>query len=382
MDNTQKIILFISHSSDLYGAERCLLDLVINLPKKIKPIVIIPSSGKLHSILKYHDVESYIFKFRGWWYRKFRIKLIYRCSLNLFSVIKLYVFFKKKNIDLVYTNTMYSPIGIILAKLLRVKHIQHCHEYLNLNNSASFDFGIFYSTKFISNNSSAIICISNSHLLDLRRFMDPKKLNIVYNGVTFNSNIDIQKQVDLDLPLKILVVGSISINKNQFLALKAISILVKKGINIQLSFIGNSLDPNYEVELKMFIQKEDLFDNVTFLGFKKNVEEFLQLNDILLVCSNNETFGRVVIEAMAMKVPVIASDLPSIAEIIKHRENGLLFPSNNCDLLVNSIETLLHDSLLRESITNNGYTTYLNNFTLNIYVNNIYNILKNELQIS
>ena len=241
MANIQKRVLFISHSSDLYGAERCLLDLVINLPKSIKPIVIIPSSGKLNNILKNHDVEFYIFKFRGWWYRKFRIKLIYRCLLNFFSIIKLYLFFNKKNINLVYTNTMYSPIGIILAKLLRVKHIQHCHEYLNLNNSAFFDFGIFYSTKLISNNSAAIICISNSHLLDLQRFMDPNKLNIVYNGVTFNSNIDTKKQVDIDLPLKILVIGSISKNKNQLLALKAISILVKKGINIQLSFIGNSL---------------------------------------------------------------------------------------------------------------------------------------------
>ena len=131
----------------------------------------------------------------------------------------------------------------------------------------------------------------------------------------------------------------------------------------------------------MFIQKEDLFDNVTFLGFKKNVEEFLQLNDILLVCSNNETFGRVVIEAMAMKVPIISSELPSISEIISHEENGLLYPCNNSNLLANCIEILLNDPLLREKIVENGFNCYLNKFTLNIYINNIYNILENELQI-
>jgi glycosyltransferase involved in cell wall biosynthesis len=374
MSSSKVKILFISHSSALYGSERCLLDLIVNLPNSIVPIVIMPSNGLLNETIKTHNIETHIIKFRGWWYRRLWIKFIYRALINFSALIRLYIKFKDRNINLIYTNTIHSPIGIVLSRMLGVKHIQHCHEYLNLNNSANFDFGLNLSARFISENSATIICTSYAHKLDLQRHIDAAKINIVYNGTNFERNIA-KTSFSPKKSFQILMIGSISRNKNQLLALKALNSLSEDGFNVDLKILGDSLEPKYQLELNQYIMENNLKSYVSFLGFKENVQEYLSNSDLLLVCSNNETFGRVIIEAMATNVVVVSSALPSISEIIIHRYSGLLYPTNNLALLTDCINTLMNDSNLRLKLIENARLEYLNKFKLEIYIKNITNLI-------
>jgi len=374
MSNPEVKILFISHSSALYGSERCLLDLIVNLPNSIVPIVIMPSNGLLNETLKKHKIETHIIMFRGWWYRRYRIKFIYRALINFIALIRLYIKYNDRNINLIYTNTIHTPIGIVLSRMLRVNHIQHCHEYLNLNNSANFDFGLNLSTRFISENSTKIICTSYAHKLDLQKHIDAAKINIVHNGTNFkitNTNNSFSPKNCF----QILMIGSISRNKNQLLALKALNNLSKDGLDVDLKIIGDSLEPEYQFELNQYIIENNLKGYVSFLGFKENVQEYLMNSDLLLVCSINETFGRVILEAMATNVAVISSALPSISEIITHNYSGLLYPTNNSALLTDCIITLMNNNNLRLKLIENARLEYINKFKLEIYIKKITNLI-------
>ncbi|HEY4612737.1 MAG TPA: glycosyltransferase family 4 protein, partial [Bacteroidota bacterium] len=80
--------------------------------------------------------------------------------------------------------------------------------------------------------------------------------------------------------------------------------------------------------------------------------------------SENEPFGRVVIEAMACGVPVVAADSGGIPEIITHGEDGLLVPVNDKRALADAIKRLLSDKELYNRVRLNGRTTVEQRFSL------------------
>ena len=87
--------------------------------------------------------------------------------------------------------------------------------------------------------------------------------------------------------------------------------------------------------------------------------------DILVLPSRKlEGFGIVVIEAMAYKIPVIANNIPTFNELIKHKFNGLLFSPKNSKNLSNCIISLLKNNSLVNYIVENGLTTVRNNYNI------------------
>src|SRR6185369_7969551 len=77
--------------------------------------------------------------------------------------------------------------------------------------------------------------------------------------------------------------------------------------------------------------------------------------DLFVLASENETFGQVLIEAMACGVPVIASNVGGIPEIISDSYNGYLIPSEDSSILAQKIEVLLNDNDIREQFIKRSY---------------------------
>lgn len=84
-------------------------------------------------------------------------------------------------------------------------------------------------------------------------------------------------------------------------------------------------------------------ENVKFLGNVDNIPEFLNKIDICVVPSRSEGFGLALVEAMAMGVPCIASNIAGPREIISRTELGKLFESNDSDDLANKLENMIVD---------------------------------------
>ncbi len=369
-------ILFVSNSGSIGGAQQCLLDIILRLPNNIVPVVLVPIDGPFANLLKENNIPFYIVNFRGWWYSKFRIKLIERALNNLIALIRSYKLLKHLNISIVYSNTLYSPFGAILAKFFHVPHIWHIHEFPHLNKIQKFDFGLNFSMRFVNKYSDAIICPSIALKKELSLHIPSIKIHNIYNGVDNNRLLfkypEFQKHENKNDLITITIIGSIINFKGQSDAITAISRLINKGINARLLILGDG-DEEYKKLLKSQSKELGVENSIVWLGFQKNVYDFVANSDLLFVCSKFESFGMVIIEAMSIGCPVIATHTGGIPEIITHGFNGLLYEVGNVEDLVKKSLLLLNDKHLYSEISKNSRITTLKYFDVKNYSNDIIN---------
>jgi glycosyltransferase involved in cell wall biosynthesis len=94
--------------------------------------------------------------------------------------------------------------------------------------------------------------------------------------------------------------------------------------------------------------------NAMFLGWRQDVPEVMSTFDIFVLPSLNEGMGKVLVEAMALGKPIVASDVGGIPDLVIHNHNGLLVPPADVEGLVNSINELLHDPIKRKEMGDRG----------------------------
>ncbi len=110
-------------------------------------------------------------------------------------------------------------------------------------------------------------------------------------------------------------------------------------------------DGSRRAQYEAIAAKLRLGDRVTFLGQVRDMRSFLASCDMLVLPSRSEGSPNVVLEAMAMKVPVVASDTPATREVITHLRDGFLFPVGDVDRLTDTVETALQAPHLRATLT-------------------------------
>lgn len=154
--------------------------------------------------------------------------------------------------------------------------------------------------------------------------------------------------------------------------------LLKK---IMHKFNGSS---NYPSHIVALIHDLNLIDNCIRLPFNPNSISFYVSSDVVVFPATQAHFARPIIEASAMKIPVLASDFPVMRELVVNEETGYLFEPNNIEELSQKLEVLLLSKELRSSMGENGYMFAWKNFDSNIQMNKVLNVyaeaLSNEFQ--
>jgi glycosyltransferase involved in cell wall biosynthesis len=141
--------------------------------------------------------------------------------------------------------------------------------------------------------------------------------------------------------------------------------------NYKLLFIGKG---GLESQLKEEAESLGIMDNVKFLGFRDDVKEIYKILDIFVLPSLSEGLPLSLLEAVASKVPVIASKVGGIPEIIKDGINGFLIPPKNVPLLSEKIYYLLQNQEIAKQLAQEAYHNYLKNFEISIMVNKYENL--------
>ena len=161
--------------------------------------------------------------------------------------------------------------------------------------------------------------------------------------------------------------------------LKGVDILIKAFKKISSTF------PNYKLKIIGWCPNgRDFFENLAKPNSNiellaplvfKDVPKVMAACSMFVLPSRTEAMGRVLIEAMACKKPVIASNVDGIPNIVKNNFNGLLFESENVDDLTDKIHMVLGDKNLADKLSTNAYKYLLENFTEEHYVGNFKNML-------
>ncbi len=154
--------------------------------------------------------------------------------------------------------------------------------------------------------------------------------------------------------------------KGQHRLLEAVALLRQRGSDVHALLVGGNaqnLEPGYEEELRHLARRPDLGGAVTFTGQVEDATRLIQAMDVCVNASDPEPFGLVVLEALATGVPVVAVDAGGPREIIERGRSGILAQSGNPDDLVQAIEPLVGDPLLRHRLADGGRARYRSRFT-------------------
>ncbi|PWI46846.1 hypothetical protein CEE45_14750 [Candidatus Heimdallarchaeota archaeon B3_Heim] len=206
----------------------------------------------------------------------------------------------------------------------------------------------YLSDQLANARTIAITKTIYNHLISEYRIPE-EKIKLLYQGIDlkyFGSKEETKESLLKDKlsaykPV-IGCIGSLEHRKGQIHLLKAINVIRKNEIpNIHLLIVGDGPD---EKLLKEKVNKLNMQPNVTFIPFTRNTLEIFTTCDILVVPSiSKEGLPNVILEAFSLKIPVVASDIGGIQEVVRNKYTGYLVTPGDVDNLVNAILSTWQD---------------------------------------
>jgi glycosyltransferase involved in cell wall biosynthesis len=184
----------------------------------------------------------------------------------------------------------------------------------------------------------------------VRRGIDSRKLSVVPNAVDLQ-RFARPREVNPGKPI-VLFIGRLTRQKGVDVLLRAAQALQGR-IDVQINIVGEGPDRPDLLQLARDLN----LANVKFLGQSDRVPELLASADVLVLPSRWEGMPNVVLEALAARCPVVATNTTGTLDLIRNGENGLLVPVNSYLALADGIELVIKDRLLARSLAKKGYET-------------------------
>ena len=265
-------------------------------------------------------------------------------------------FMKSYNFDVVHTHLSHDLWWLVpalklsssKAKLFLTKHMASgvkktdpLHRFLYGRLQGTFAISDYIKTSVLN---TCPVPESDVHILPPGISLD-----------TFDPSLYKKSEVrsELGIPENVIMVGMVgrmSPGKGHEEFLRAAKTLMESSsLNLQFMVVGSASydEESYETKIRGLADELDLGKVVQFTGFRKDIPRLLSALDILAFPSHEESFGLALLEAMAMKLPVVASGNAGVLDIVVDGETGTLAPPKNYQSLSEGISRLVHDPLLR-----------------------------------
>ena len=222
---------------------------------------------------------------------------------------------------------------------------------------------------------NGIICNSFASANILQKYFVPKKkIHVVYNSVNINRYSKKQHK-----KFTITYIGNKRPYKGFDIFLRSIAYLFRliDYSNINVNIVG--IAPNKL--FKQFVNIE-ILSKINFLGGMEHTKviDILSVTDVLTITSRQESMPNVLLEAYAMGVPVVATKVGGIPEILKHGQNGFLCPTEDVNCIAKMIVQLYSNPTLKVKIGEHNMKTAKENFSIEQKGKKLIAIYKKHLQ--
>ncbi|MHB8973872.1 MAG: glycosyltransferase family 4 protein [Pirellulaceae bacterium] len=147
--------------------------------------------------------------------------------------------------------------------------------------------------------------------------------------------------------LLIGAVGRLSEEKNFDGLIRAADRLLNQGLDLELIIVG---DGDQRRRLELLIAELGREDRFCLLGFRSDTIDLYQAMDVFVLTSLREGLPNVLLEAMALKVPVLATRIAGVPKLVQHEQNGLLIEPGDTDQITAGLRRLLSDATLRQQL--------------------------------
>jgi len=135
--------------------------------------------------------------------------------------------------------------------------------------------------------------------------------------------------------------------KNVLHVVEIFNRLLKAGMSLKLLLVGDGPD---RVPAEHRARKLGIYEEIRFMGKQEAVEDILSIGDIFIIPSGSETFGLAALEAMACEVPVVASNIGGLPELVIDGKTGFLCPEGDLDAFAEKTRLLLTDDALQRKM--------------------------------
>lgn len=264
---------------------------------------------------------------------------------------EIYRLCRREKFDIVHTHsTKPGIIGRIAASVARVPLVVHTVHGLAFHKFVKFPKWQFYwaCEMFASLFCDKIILVNQYYSRYFNWFK--RKVETVYNGVDFPLLPEAEKQNNI-IP-KVLFVGRLDEPKDPLTLLQAAEYVAEKYPEVRFTLVG---DGEKFRECQDFIEKHNLSDTVSLEGWQKNVVPYYLTHDIFVAPSIYESFGLMFVEAGFYGLPVVATWVEGIPEVVEDQVSGLLCSPRKPDELAGNIIRLVEDRSLCSSMGTAGH---------------------------
>lgn len=276
---------------------------------------------------------------------------------DVVALLKIYRLLRKGRFDLVHTHTSKAGIlGRIAARWAGVPHIVHTPHGQAFNGYAGRVVTRLFVLleRWAASFTDRIIGLTDQEIRDNleRGIGNPEQFINIPSGIDLKRFETAQKRpeeakVSLGLSPAARLIGSVGrfepVKGHAYL-LDAFTMLAPRFPDLHLVLVG---DGELQPELRSRAQESGLIDRVLFLGWREDIPTLLHAFDLFAFPSLSEGMGRALVEAMAAGLPIVASKVCGIPEVLAHGEAGCLVEPASALSLARGIETLLLDPELR-----------------------------------
>jgi glycosyltransferase involved in cell wall biosynthesis len=275
-------------------------------------------------------------------------------KFNPVAVLSLIKLFRKIDPDIIHSHLFQARFYSTVAHFFYHRPVLITHKHNNVNPKKHNIFIFFEMISILFNKK--VIAISNSVKKSLNKYelIPSNKIFVLQNGIDHQkfSRIANSKIISNNNQIIIGTVCRLEEQKGIRYLLLAMKTILTKFPTVQLEIVGYGTLLN---ELKELTQKLRISNSVKFFGKFAEVIPFYKRMNIFVLPSVYEGFGIVLLEAMAAGVPVVATNVDGITEVVIDRESGLLVPPKNPEAIANAVIKIIENSELGEKLVMEGY---------------------------
>jgi glycosyltransferase involved in cell wall biosynthesis len=301
-----------------------------------------------------------------WWNRKIRtprwkrplaeIRQIVATGWSLASAARVADFAVRSNADLIHTNTILTPEGGLAARRLGLPHVWHLREMLGPGQPFRFRREGPRFGQYVTRFCSKLIANSQASAAQIRDWVPADLLEVVPNGIDIG-RFEPRSAVAQHKPIVVAMVGNLTSRWKKHALFVEAAIQTDRNLPIRWRIYGH--DPSlggtrsadaYTGAIHRQIAQAGISDRFDWPGFVSDPVQIMSEIDLLVHPADSESFGRVVVEAMAAGLPVVGVQGGGVNEIVQHGQTGLLAKRDDPQDLAASIEQLVREPRRRAAM--------------------------------
>jgi glycosyltransferase involved in cell wall biosynthesis len=338
-------VLFAAADSAWAGAQAQMLELAAGLdPAEFEPVLLTTGTGELIERARAAEVSTNLLPF-GVVRRQFPFLAYYAVG-----PVRLHALLGRERIALVHTHDPNSTVSLARAAgRRRLPVVSHIHDFDQRWVTPRSLAALRSTSSVIATPSDAVSRYA------VARGADPERVRRIYNGVHLVRFADdgrerVRAELGLgDDEVAVALVGRLVERKGQADLLRAVADARVAALPVRVYLIGGTAarDAEYEDGLRRLAAELGVASRVTFLGERKDAPQLLRGMDLSVVPSRREAFGRVVVEGMHARTPVVVYDDGALPELVRDGIDGLVVPTDDVAGLAGAIARLASDGALR-----------------------------------